>query len=95
VLINHESSIGAILLIALYFIYLVITPAYHLFLHLLSTNHKCNQPCYFPLLLKSTTQKEKMDWNSSTMSFRLCAALIVVHEVLLSIPLFYFARESL
>jgi hypothetical protein len=23
-----------------------------LFLHLLSTNHKCTQPCYFPLLLK-------------------------------------------
>jgi hypothetical protein len=23
-----------------------------LFLHLLSTNHKCTQPCYFPLLYK-------------------------------------------
>jgi hypothetical protein len=23
-----------------------------LFLHLLSTNHKCTQPCYFPLLLR-------------------------------------------
>jgi hypothetical protein len=30
-------------------------------LHLLSTNHKCTQPCYFPLLLKSAAQKEKMD----------------------------------
>jgi hypothetical protein len=29
-------------------------------LHLLSTNHKCNQPCYFPLLLKPAAQKEKM-----------------------------------
>jgi hypothetical protein len=48
VLMNHESSIGAFLLIALYFIYLVITLAYQLFLDLLSTNHKCTQPCYFP-----------------------------------------------
>jgi hypothetical protein len=47
-LMNHESSIGAFLLTALYFIYLVITLAYHLFQHLLSTNHKCTQPCYFP-----------------------------------------------
>jgi hypothetical protein len=30
VLMNHESSIGAFLLIALYFIYLVITLAYHI-----------------------------------------------------------------
>jgi hypothetical protein len=27
---------------------LVITLHYHLFLHLLSTNHKCTQHCYFP-----------------------------------------------
>jgi hypothetical protein len=39
-----------------------------LFLHLLSTNHKCTQPCYFPLLLKPAAQKEKMDWNYSTSS---------------------------
>jgi hypothetical protein len=32
-----------------------------LFLHLLSTNHKCIQPCYFPLLLKLAAQKERMD----------------------------------
>jgi hypothetical protein len=44
---NHESSLGAFLLTTLYFIYLVITLAYHLFLHLLSTNQKCTQPCYF------------------------------------------------
>jgi hypothetical protein len=31
------------------------------FLHLLSTNHKCTQPCYFPLLLKPAAQKEMMD----------------------------------
>jgi hypothetical protein len=45
---NHESSLGAFLLTTIYFIYLVITLAYHLFLHLLSTNQKCTQPCYFP-----------------------------------------------
>jgi hypothetical protein len=27
-----------------------------LFLHSLSTNHKCTQPCYFPLLYKPTNQ---------------------------------------
>jgi hypothetical protein len=31
-----------------------------LFLHLLSTNHKCTQPCYFPPLLKLAGQKAKM-----------------------------------
>jgi hypothetical protein len=30
-------------------------------LHLLSTNDKCTQPCYFPLLLKPVGQKEKMN----------------------------------
>jgi hypothetical protein len=44
------------------------------FLHLLSTNHKCTQPCYFPLLLKPAAQKEVMDWNSSTRSSRLRVA---------------------
>jgi hypothetical protein len=31
------------------------------FLHLLSTNHKCTQPCYFPLLYNIVAQKVKMD----------------------------------
>jgi hypothetical protein len=31
------------------------------FLHLLSTNHKCVQPYYFPLLYKPAAQKKKMD----------------------------------
>jgi hypothetical protein len=44
-------------------------------LHLLSTNHKCTQPCYFSLLLKHAAQKEKMDWNSSRRS---CAAPIPI-----------------
>jgi hypothetical protein len=76
------------MLIALYLIYLVINFAYHLFLHLLSTNHKCTQPCYFPPLLKPSTQKEKMDWNSLTRSSRLCTALVVVPVGLWSLPLF-------
>jgi hypothetical protein len=49
-----------------------------LFLHLLSTNHKCTQPFYFPLLLEFATQKEKMDWNSSTRSFRLCVTPVII-----------------
>jgi hypothetical protein len=49
-----------------------------LFLHLLSTNHKYTQPCYFPLLLKPDAQKEKMDWNSSMRSSRLRVAQVVV-----------------
>jgi hypothetical protein len=59
-----------------------------LFLHLLSTNHKCTQPCYFPLLLKPVTQKEMMDWNSSTRSSRLRVAPVVVPVVLWSLSLF-------
>jgi hypothetical protein len=49
-----------------------------LFLHLLSTNHKCTEPCYFPLLLKPVAQKEKMDWNSSMRSSRLHVAPVIV-----------------
>jgi hypothetical protein len=59
-----------------------------LFLHLLSTNHKCTQPYYFPLLLKPAAQKERMDWNSSMRSSRLRVAPIVVSVVLWSLPLF-------
>jgi hypothetical protein len=64
-----------------------------LFLHLLSTNHKCTQPCYFPLLLKLAAQKERMDWNSSTRSSRLCVAPVVVPVVLWSLPLFHSAES--
>jgi hypothetical protein len=59
-----------------------------LFLHLLSTNHKCTQPCYFPLLLKPAAQKERMGWNSLTRSSRLHVALVVISVVLWSLPLF-------
>jgi hypothetical protein len=59
-----------------------------LFLHLLSTSHKCTQPCYFPLLLKPAAQKERMDWNSSMRSSRLRVAPVIVPVVLLSLLLF-------
>jgi hypothetical protein len=47
-------------------------------LHLVSTNHKCTQPCYVPLLYKLAAQKEKMEWNSLMSSSRLCVALIAI-----------------
>jgi hypothetical protein len=57
-LIIKESSMGAFLLTTLYLIYLIIPLHIIYFLHLLSINHKCTQPCYFPLVLKPTAQKE-------------------------------------
>jgi hypothetical protein len=66
-----------------------------LFLHLLSTNHKCTQPCYFLLLLKPAAQKERMDWNYSMRSSRLCVAPIVVPVVLWSILLFRSAESTI
>jgi hypothetical protein len=44
--------------------------AYHLFLQLLSTNHKCTQPCYFSLLLKLDVQKPKKIHSISISSSR-------------------------
>jgi hypothetical protein len=64
-----------------------------LFLHLLSTNHKRTQPCYFPLLLKHAAQKERMDWNSSMRSSKLRVAPVVIPVVLWSIPLFHSAES--
>jgi DNA phosphorothioation-dependent restriction protein DptG len=64
-----------------------------LFLHLLSTNHKCTQPCYFPLLLKPAAQKERMDLNSLTRSSRLRVAPVVVPVVLWSLLQFRSAEN--
>jgi hypothetical protein len=64
-------------------------------LHLLSTNHKCTQPCYFPLLLKPSAQKEKMEWNSSMMSSKLCVAPVAIPMVLWSLVLFCFIESHL
>jgi hypothetical protein len=75
VLIIGESSIGAISAYHFITILSLLLPCIiTLFLHLLSINHKCTQPCYFLLLLKPAAQKEKMDWNSSMRSSRLCVA---------------------
>jgi hypothetical protein len=64
-------------------------------LHLLGTKHKCTQPCYFSLLLKPATQKEKMDWNSSMRSSRLRVAPVAVPVVLWSLLLFRFVESHL
>jgi hypothetical protein len=64
-------------------------------LHLVSTNHKCNQPRYLSLLLNPAAQKEKMDENSSTRSSRLRVAPVAVPVVLWSLPLFYFIESHL
>jgi hypothetical protein len=64
-----------------------------LFLHLLSTNHKFTQPCYFPLLLKPEAQKERMDWNSLMRSYIFRVAPVVVSVVLWSLPLFRSAES--
>jgi hypothetical protein len=89
-LIIKESSISAIS--AYHFIIvlsLLLPRIIILFLHLLSTNHKCTQPCYFLLLLKPAAQKEKMDWNSSTRSSRLRVASVAVPVELWSFLLFH------
>jgi hypothetical protein len=41
-----------------------------LFLHLLSTNHKCTQRYYFLLLLKPVAQKMKKIWSTTIWSSR-------------------------
>jgi hypothetical protein len=64
-----------------------------LFHHLLSTNHKCTQPYYFPLLLKPAAQKERMDWNSLMRSSRLRVTPVVVPVVLWSLLLFRSAES--
>jgi hypothetical protein len=94
VLIIRLSSIGAIF--GYHFITilsLLLRCIIILFLHMLSTNHKCTQPCYFPMLLKSAAQMEKTDWNSLTKSPRLRVALVVVPMELWSLSLFYFVES--
>jgi hypothetical protein len=69
-LIICESSIGAFstfnFITALP---LILYHVYHYFLHLLSTNRLCTQPCYFPLLYKPAAQKLKEILDSSMRSF--------------------------
>jgi hypothetical protein len=42
-----------------------------IFLHLLTTNHKCTHPYYFPYYSNPAARKMEMVWNSSTRSSRL------------------------
>jgi hypothetical protein len=94
VLIIGESSIGAISAYHFVSVLSLLLPCIIiLFLHLLSTNHKCTQPCYFPLLLKPVAQKEKMDWNSSTRSSRLRVTPVAVPVELWSLLLFYLVES--
>jgi hypothetical protein len=52
------------------------------FLHLLSTNHKCTQPCYFPLPLKPAAHKLKKIWSTLIWWSRRAIALGRLHVVL-------------
>jgi hypothetical protein len=62
VLINGELSIGSFFAYHFISVLSLLLPCIIiLFLHLLSTNHKHTQPCYFLMLLKLAAQKEKMD----------------------------------
>jgi hypothetical protein len=94
VIIIGESSIGAFS--AYHFITvlsLLLPGIIILFLHLLSTNHKCTQPYYFPLLLKPAAQKEKMNWNSLMRSSRSRVAPVAIPVELRSLPLFRFIES--
>jgi hypothetical protein len=66
VLIIRESSIGVISTYHFISILSLLLPCIIiLFLHLLSTNYKCTQPCYFLLLYKPAAQKLKKIWSTS------------------------------
>jgi hypothetical protein len=72
---------------------LIITLHIIVFLYLLSTNHKCTQPCYFSLLYKPAAQKMDMK-NSLTRSSRLALPRLLSCG-LWSLSLFCFARVIL
>jgi hypothetical protein len=76
-------ELSTFLLIALYFIYLVITPCISFVSCTcwVPTISVLNLPI-FPLLLKPAAQKEKMDWNCSMRSSRLRVAPVAVPVVL-------------
>jgi hypothetical protein len=94
VLIIRGSSIGAIFPYPFTIVLsLLLSCIILLFLHLLGTNHKCTQPCYFPLLLKLAAKKEKMYWNSSTRSSRLRVAPVAVPVELWSLSQFCFVES--
>jgi hypothetical protein len=70
--------------------------AYHLFPALAEYQPSVYSTLLFsPLLYKPTPQKVMKDWNSSTRSFRLCVAKVVVPVELWCLPLFHFAESRL
>jgi hypothetical protein len=88
-LIINESRVCAFLLTGLCLIFLFITFTYHFFTALAEY-----QPyVYSSLLFSPAAQKEKIDWNSSMRSSRLCLAPVAVPMVLWSLPLFYFVES--
>jgi hypothetical protein len=58
-------------------------------MHLLSTNHKCTQPCYFPLLYKPAAQKLKKILDSLTRSSRQAIPLVDCLWSYGAVPLLY------
>jgi hypothetical protein len=62
-----------------------------LFLHMLSTNHECTQPCYFPLASQTYYSEGEDRLDSLTRTSRLCAASVAIPVILWSLPLFCFA----
>jgi hypothetical protein len=64
-----------------------------LFLHLLSTNHKCTQPNYFPHATQTCCSEGEDGLNSSTRSSRLRVAPVVVPVVFWSLSLFRSAES--
>jgi hypothetical protein len=59
-----------------------------LFLHLLSTNHKCAQPCYFHPVTQTSCSEGEDGLESLTMSSRLRVAPIIIPVELWSLMLF-------
>jgi hypothetical protein len=89
VLIIRELSIGAISVYHFITVLSLLLPCIIiLFLHLLSTNHKCTQPYYFLLLFKPAAQKEKIDWKSLMRSSRRRVAPVAISVELWSLPMF-------
>jgi hypothetical protein len=80
---------------ALCLIYLVITFTCHLFSALAEYQPYVYSTLLFSPVLKPAAQKEKMDWNSSTRSSRLCVAPVAIPVGLWSLSLFHFVESCL
>jgi hypothetical protein len=50
-----------------------------IFVHLLSTNHKCTHPCYLPLLLKICCSEDGDGVEFFDEEFQSCAAQLHIH----------------